>query len=340
MILGIAGVWPSTCVAHGARSPGPAAVLPSLELPDICHAQTSGRSWSAPSRCLLVAFSDSSSRHAPSPRATTRSWTPTRGAPRLRGGPAWPKHPGRGRAGRAPRVERHGGHEPGRGLAAAGTIVGHAALPHRADRVPLGGARCGHRVRGGQADRPGAVARADPQQQVEVVIAAVRVVCVVAVGVLQAIIVAVLLSVADIVRRAARPADAVLGWSAHDDRYVDVADQPTRASARVSSSTASRTGCSSPTPTTSSAGCGPPWTVRPNPCGTWCSTARSSATSTPALRSRCARCSTAPRAQHRPARRAGRRGLRGRLDSVGLVEAIGADHFHGTVTAAVQACTH
>ncbi len=37
---------------------------------------------------------------------------------------------------------------------------------------------------------------------------------------------AVLLSVADIIRRAARPADAVLGWSAEEDRYVDVADHP------------------------------------------------------------------------------------------------------------------
>ena len=62
--------------------------------------------------------------------------------------------------------------------------------------------------------------------RVEVVIAAITVLFVVAIGVLQAIIVAVLLSVADIIRRAARPADAVLGWSAHEDRYVDVVDEP------------------------------------------------------------------------------------------------------------------
>ena len=62
--------------------------------------------------------------------------------------------------------------------------------------------------------------------RVEVVIAAVTVACVVMVGVLQAIIVAVLLSVADIIRRAARPADAVLGWSEQEDRYVDVVDHP------------------------------------------------------------------------------------------------------------------
>ena len=64
--------------------------------------------------------------------------------------------------------------------------------------------------------------------RVEVVIAAVTVACVVMVGVLQAIIVAVVLSVADIIRRAARPADAVLGWSAEDDRYVDVRRPPRR----------------------------------------------------------------------------------------------------------------
>ncbi|WP_141842277.1 SulP family inorganic anion transporter [Humibacillus xanthopallidus] len=62
--------------------------------------------------------------------------------------------------------------------------------------------------------------------RVEVVIAAITVACVVMVGVLQAIIVAVVLSVADIIRRAARPADAVLGWSEQEDRYADVGDHP------------------------------------------------------------------------------------------------------------------
>lgn len=60
----------------------------------------------------------------------------------------------------------------------------------------------------------------------EVVIAAITAVFVVTVGVLQAIIVAVVLSVADVIRRAARPADAVLGWSAEEGPYVDVADHP------------------------------------------------------------------------------------------------------------------
>jgi SulP family sulfate permease len=58
----------------------------------------------------------------------------------------------------------------------------------------------------------------------EVVVAAITAVFVVTIGVLQAIIVAVVLSVADVIRRAARPADAVLGWSADADRYVDVSD--------------------------------------------------------------------------------------------------------------------
>ncbi len=58
----------------------------------------------------------------------------------------------------------------------------------------------------------------------EVVIAAITAVFVVTIGVLQAIVVAVVLSIADVIRRAAQPADAVLGWSAEDDRYVDVSD--------------------------------------------------------------------------------------------------------------------
>jgi SulP family sulfate permease len=58
----------------------------------------------------------------------------------------------------------------------------------------------------------------------ELLIAAITTACVITIGVLQAIIVAVGLSVADVVRRAAQPADAVLGWSGADGRYVDVSD--------------------------------------------------------------------------------------------------------------------
>ncbi|HMR95053.1 MAG TPA: SulP family inorganic anion transporter [Microthrixaceae bacterium] len=60
----------------------------------------------------------------------------------------------------------------------------------------------------------------------EVMIAAVTALFVVTIGVLAAIVAAVVLSIIDVIRRAARPADAVLGWSAVDDRYVDVAEHP------------------------------------------------------------------------------------------------------------------
>jgi high affinity sulfate transporter 1 len=60
----------------------------------------------------------------------------------------------------------------------------------------------------------------------EVAIAGITTTFVITIGVLPAIVVAVGLSVADVIRRAARPADAVLGWSAAEDRYVDVSDHP------------------------------------------------------------------------------------------------------------------
>lgn len=60
----------------------------------------------------------------------------------------------------------------------------------------------------------------------EVAIAGITTTFVITIGVLPAIGVAVVLSVADVIRRAARPADAVLGWSAAEDRYVDVSDDP------------------------------------------------------------------------------------------------------------------
>lgn len=62
--------------------------------------------------------------------------------------------------------------------------------------------------------------------RVEVVIAAVTMAGVVAVGVLQALLVAVALSVVDAVRRSATPHDAVLGWSERLGRYADVQLHP------------------------------------------------------------------------------------------------------------------
>jgi sulfate permease, SulP family len=66
--------------------------------------------------------------------------------------------------------------------------------------------------------------------RVEVTIAAVTTAGVVAVGVLEALVFAVGLSIVDVVRRSARPHDAVLGWVEKLGRYADVAVHP---SARV-----------------------------------------------------------------------------------------------------------
>jgi high affinity sulfate transporter 1 len=70
----------------------------------------------------------------------------------------------------------------------------------------------------------------DPQQWralarssgTELAIAIVTAIAVVNIGVLLAIVVAVVLSIVDVVRRTARPNDAVLAWSQADDRYADV----------------------------------------------------------------------------------------------------------------------
>ena len=66
--------------------------------------------------------------------------------------------------------------------------------------------------------------------RVEVTIAAVTTAGVVVVGVLEALVFAVGLSIVDVVRRSARPHDAVLGWVERLGRYGDVAVHP---SARI-----------------------------------------------------------------------------------------------------------
>ncbi len=72
-----------------------------------------------------------------------------------------------------------------------------------------------------------ALAAVDP---VEVAIAAVTTGCVIFFGVLEALVVAVGLSMVDTVRRSAHPHDAVLGWVERLGRYADVSLHP---SARV-----------------------------------------------------------------------------------------------------------
>jgi high affinity sulfate transporter 1 len=79
-----------------------------------------------------------------------------------------------------------------------------------------------------------AISIADPRawrtlaaiDRVEVAIAAVTVTCVVVFGVLEALVVAVGLSIIDTVRRSARPYDAVLGWVPRLEGYRDVALHP------------------------------------------------------------------------------------------------------------------
>jgi sulfate permease, SulP family len=60
----------------------------------------------------------------------------------------------------------------------------------------------------------------------ELAIGVVTVVGVIVTGVLQAILIAVALSIVDVVRRSARPHDAVLGYSARLGRYADIALHP------------------------------------------------------------------------------------------------------------------
>jgi sulfate permease, SulP family len=66
--------------------------------------------------------------------------------------------------------------------------------------------------------------------RIETAIAAITMVGVIVVGVLEALIVAVALSILDVVRRSADPHDAVLGWVERMGRYADVRLHP---SARV-----------------------------------------------------------------------------------------------------------
>jgi STAS domain len=62
--------------------------------------------------------------------------------------------------------------------------------------------------------------------RVEVAIAAVTMAEVIAVGVLEALLVAVALSIVDVARRSATPHDAVLGWVERLGRYADVRLHP------------------------------------------------------------------------------------------------------------------
>ena len=100
-------------------------------------------------------------------------------------------------------------------------------LPHRAHPVPARRHACRDIV-------TGAIPLIDPAQwrslgrsdRAELAIAVVTAVAVINLGVLVALVVAVVLSLLDVVRRIARPHDAVLGWSPADLRFADVNSGP------------------------------------------------------------------------------------------------------------------
>ena len=92
-----------------------------------------------------------------------------------------------------------------------------------------GGARRGDRRRGIGLVDPAAWRALWATDRVEVAIAAVTTAGVVVVGVLEAIVFAVGLSIVDVVRRSARPHDAVLGWVAGLGRWGDVSIHRARA---------------------------------------------------------------------------------------------------------------
>ncbi|WP_162260606.1 SulP family inorganic anion transporter [Terrabacter sp. Root85] len=346
VILGIAASWALDLVAHGVSVTGSVPRgLPSLELPDVSRADL-GTLVVAALAVFLVAFSDSiltarsfAARHHEVVDANQELLA--FGVAQISAGVTQSIPVGTSGS-RTAVNDDMGATSQVSGLAAAGTIaVILLFLTAPIEYLPSAVL--------GAVIVYAAAKLIDPVQwrelarssRVEVVIAAITVVCVVAVGVLQAIIVAVLLSVADIVRRAARPADAVLGWSARDDRYVDVADQPDagvsagvvvyRIQDRLFFANAHYF-----KRRLWAAVDGAPKPVRHVVLdGSFISDLDASAEVAlrevlDGLRERNIELHVARAAQE----------LRDRLDSVGLVEAIGADHFHGTVTAAVQACTH
>ena len=90
----------------------------------------------------------------------------------------------------------------------------------------------------------------------EFAIAGVLVVGMITIGLLPSLVLAVLLSIIDVVRTSAQPNDAVLGWSPEQDGSSTWSGARVRASSPASSSTAWMTGCSSRTAGTSPAGSG------------------------------------------------------------------------------------
>ena len=175
--------------------------------------------------------------------------------------------------------------------------------------------------------------------RVEVAIAGVTTGCVVVFGVLEAIVVAVGLSIIDTVRRSARAHDAVLGWVERIDRYGDVSVHPSAkvtpgvvvyrlddrlffANARYVKGRIREAVRAAPTPTS--------WLVFDAVAVTHVDTTGIEALEdiTNDLR----RDGITLVVAHMRSR------IREQLDHAGLVDTIGAEHFYPTVRAAVEGC--
>jgi high affinity sulfate transporter 1 len=173
----------------------------------------------------------------------------------------------------------------------------------------------------------------------EAAIAGVTMVGVVAVGVLEALILAVVLTIVDAIRRSARPHDAVLGWVERQGRYADVAFHPSAqitpgvvvyrlddrlffANAHYTKGRVKEAIDASPTDVQ--------WLVFDGEAMTHVDVTGLEELKALAL----------------DLRREGvtlvfarlKEGLRARFEDSGLTEAVGEEHFYPTVRAAVQAC--
>jgi SulP family sulfate permease len=342
--LGIAASWALNLVAQGVSITGPVpSGLPSFELPDVSRADL-GTLAAGALAVFLVAFSDSiltarsfAARHHEIVDANQELLA--FGVAQISAGVTQSIPVGTSGS-RTAVNDDMGATSQISGLAAAASIaVILVFLTAPIQYLPSAVLGAVIVYAGAKLIDPAQWRELARSSRVEVVIAAITVLCVLTVGVLQAIVVAVLLSVADIIRRAARPADAVLGWSASEDRYVDVADQPDagvtagvvvyRIQDRLFFANAHffkrRLWAAVD---------GAPKPVRHVVLdGSFISDLDASAEVAlreviDGLRERNIELHVARAALE----------LRERLDSVGLVAAIGADHFHGTVTSAVEAC--
>ena len=125
-----------------------------------------------------------------------------------------------------------------------------------ARQLPDGSARRTGGLRRAAADRCAGVRRLARFRRSELLLALATTVGVLALGVLYGVLVAIALSILDLLRRVARPHDGILGFVPGVAGMHDIDDYPDARLIRGWSSTATTRRCSSPTPRTSAAGAG------------------------------------------------------------------------------------